>query len=417
MRSGISVAEARRIVLAEVETLPAETISTHEALERVLAEAVAARFTHPPADSSAMDGYAVCTADLAAAGADHPVRLPQAFEVAAGAVAPRALRSGEVARIFTGAPLPPGADAVVRQEDTLREDDAVSFHVAPAAGDHVRAAGEDVSAGETVLAQGTLLRSAQLGMLAALGRTLVRVHRRPRVALISGGDELVEPDRAGDDGRIISSNAYALAAECRSLGVEVWNLGIAEDSREALTNAVRSGLSADVVVSTAGVSVGDHDHVRPVLEALGCELSFWGVLMKPGFPVVFGRFPGGPLVFGLPGNPVSALVTFLQFVAPALRKAQGQRRLLPPTIRAQLGETLTKAAGRTHFVRVVLTEEGGGYVARSTGNQSSGVLRSLALADGLLDFPADATELRAGEEVCVQLLDPMRLGVAEAALS
>ncbi len=410
MLRGISVADARKIVLSDVTALPAETVASSEASGRVLAESVAARFTHPPADCSAMDGYAVAASDLAGASGASPVVLSQAYEIAAGNLTPPPLPAGQVARIFTGAPLPAGADSVVRQEDTRSDGADIAFEIAPEVGDHVRRAGEDVRAGDLVLAAGTLLRSPQIGMLAGLARTLVRVHRRPRVTLISGGDELVEPDRAVGDGRIVSSNAYALEAECRALGAVPSNLGIAGDSPGALEAILREGLATDVIVSSAGVSVGDHDHVRPVLEQLGCEVAFWGVNMKPGFPVVFGRFASGPLVFGLPGNPVSAFVTFLLFVAPTLRKLLGYRRLFLPKVTARVAETLTKTAGRTHFVRVCLDEGVGGYEARTTGNQSSGVFRSLATADGLLEFPAEATEIRVGDEAVVHLIDPVRLG-------
>ncbi len=309
-----------------------------------------------------------------------------------------------MARIFTGAPLPPGADTVVPQEDTEQVGEEILFSTSVKPGQHVRPAGEDVHAGEEVLAAGTPLASPQLGMLAALGRSLVRVVQRPTVALLSGGDELFEPDEIPAGGGIVASNAYALAAECEAIGVETRNLGIAADRPEDLEAFVRAGLSADVLVSTAGVSVGDHDHVRPVLEKLGCEMIFWGVKMKPGFPVAFGRFRDGPLVFGLPGNPVSSLVSFLHFVRPALRKMSGHRSLFLPTIEATLTEDLEKRAGRRHFIRVHLERDDGGFLATSTGNQSSGVLRSMAVADGLLDFPESSTQLRRGERVTVHLL-------------
>jgi molybdopterin molybdotransferase len=274
----------------------------------------------------------------------------------------------------------------------------------------VRPAGEDVREGDVVLPPGTRLGPPQLGMLASLGRTRVAVHRRPRVAILSGGDELVEPDaRDLSGGRIVSSNGIALAAQCREAGAEAVDLGIARDTPQDLERAVRAGLFADLLVSSAGVSVGDHDHVRPVLEKLGCHLVFWGVRIKPGYPLAFGSFgdaPGrGPLVFGLPGNPVSAMMTFEQFARPALRRMMGHGRLHRPTLRATLAEDLSKSAGRLHFVRVVLERRGDAVIARSTGNQSSGVLRSMTAATGLLIFPAEATRLCAGDEVVVQVLD------------
>ena len=301
------------------------------------------------------------------------------------------------------------------QEDTEAAGARVRFFAAPAPGEHVRAAGEDVRAGETVLEAGTRLGPAHLGLLASLGRSFVPVHRRPRVAILSGGDELVEPDQDAAGGRIVASNAWSLAAQCAEAGAFATNLGIARDTPAELERGLRAGLASDVLLSSAGVSVGDHDHVRPVLEKLGCRLVFWGVEMKPGYPFTFGRFEEGvgPLVFGLPGNPVSALVTFEQFVRPALLRLMGRRTLARPLLRVQVGETLRKKAGRLHFVRVTLAREGERLVARSTGNQSSGVLRSMALAQGLLVFPAAATELAAGSSADVQLLDADVLAAPE----
>lgn len=418
MRTDLPAAEALRLVLDAVAPLPPETCATADAAGRILAEPVRAGRTLPPWDVSAMDGYAVRAADLAPA----PATLPVAFEVAAGGDRARPLEPGSAARIFTGAPLPPGADTVVRQEDTERDGERVRVVVAPPPGEHVRPAGEDVRAGDLVLEPGARLGPGPLGLLASLGRSVVAVHQRPRVAILSGGDELVEPDGDARAGRIVSSNSYSIAAQCREVGAEPVYLGIARDTPEDLERLVRAGLTAHVLVSSAGVSVGDRDYVRPVLEKLGCELVFWGVRIKPGFPLVFGRFGAhdpagrGPLVFGLPGNPVSAMVTFEEFVRPALRRMAGHRALFRPRIEAQLAEPLRKQAGRLHFVRVRLAREGGRVVATPTGNQSSGVLRSMALADGLLVFPAEARELAAGAPVQVQLLDEDFLAGDDAGL-
>ncbi|RIK94611.1 MAG: hypothetical protein DCC71_23460 [Proteobacteria bacterium] len=419
MRRDLTAAEAQRVVLEAVQRLPAETTHTADAHGRVLAEAIVSQRTLPPFDVSAMDGYAVRCADLAGASKSAPVALRVAFEVAAGAAPDRAVAPGTAARIFTGAPVPPGADAVVRQEDVARDGDRALFALAPPAGDNVRPAGEDVRAGETVLESGTRLGAGALGVVASLGRSVVAVHQRPRVAILSGGDELIEPDGDPAGGRIVSSNSYSIAAQCREAGAEPVYLGIARDRPEELERLLRAGLSSHVIVSSAGVSVGDRDYVRPVLEKLGCELIFWGVRIKPGFPLVFGRFGGstdGPFVFGLPGNPVSAMVTFEEFVRPALRKLAGHRRCFRPRVDAVLGEPLRKPTGRMHLVRVTLARRDGRLVATSTGNQSSGVLRSMALAHGLLPFAADATELPAGAPVQVQLLDDEILAAEDSGL-
>ena len=408
MRTGIDVAEARSLVLEAARPLPAETVTVSEAMGRVLAAGIASTRTLPPADCSAMDGYALRRADLAGASAEAPRELPVVYEVPAGGTAARPLGAGEAARIFTGAPVPEGADAVVRQEDTEIAGDRVRFLVEPEPRENVRDAGEDVHAGEEVLPAGTVLGAGHAGMLASLGRSWVSVHRRPRVAILSGGDELVDPDGDPAGGRIVASNAYSLAAQAVEAGAVTSNLGIARDTPEDLERILRAGLDADVLVSSAGVSVGDHDHVRPVLEKIGCRLVFWGVKMKPGYPIAFGRFDeaSGPLVFGLPGNPVSAMVTFDQFVRPLLLRMGGRERVFRPLVKATLAHALEKKAGRLHFVRVGLARDGGRVIASSTGNQSSGVLRSMTLAQGLLIFPAEATAIPAGSEVDVQLLDP-----------
>jgi len=407
MREGLSVDEAQRLILDLTPVLPAETISTARAMGRVLAEPLDSMRRHPPADCSAMDGYAVRAADLQGASAAHPIELPVAFEVAAGARIERSLAPGECARIFTGAPLPAGADAVVRQEDTRASGNRVHLLVEAAPREHVRDAGEDFDVGDRLIEAGSVLGPAHLGVLASVGRSIVSVHQRASVAILSSGDELVQPDRSVDGGQIVSSNAYTLAAQCREIGARTMDLGIAADRPAAIEARFRAGLRADVIVSSAGVSVGDHDHVRGVLQRIGCKLHFWGVHMKPGYPLVFGVIEAtGTLVFGLPGNPVSAAVTFEQFVRPALRRLMGHSALHRPVIRARLTEDLRKPVGRLHFVRVRLEARDGEVFATPTSNQSSGVLTSLIRGQGLAIFAAEAERLEAGSEVAVQILDP-----------
>jgi molybdopterin molybdotransferase len=414
MRTELPASQALALILAETETLPPETVDVRAALGRVLAEPIAAARRIPPADNSAMDGYAVRRADLAAASSTRPVELRVAFEVAAGGASPPRLEAGLAARILTGAPVPDGADAVVRQEDVTRQGDRVAFRACPKPRENVRDAGEDVEVGDRVLEPGCVIGPAEAGMLASLGRGVIAVHQRPRVAILSGGDELVEPDGDVAGGRIVSSNSYTLAAQCREVGAEPTYLGIARDTPEDLLRRFHGGLRADVIVSSAGVSVGDRDHVRDVLERLGCELRFWGVRIKPGYPLAFGRLgASGALVFGLPGNPVSAMVTFEEFVRPALRKMTGHTALFRPLVRARLAERLAKKPGRMHFVRVVLERKGDELWARSAGNQSSGALRSMIRGQGLLVFPEEASELGAGESAAVQVIDEAFLASAE----
>ncbi len=417
METGLSAARAQRIVLDAARPLAPQLVLLDRAEGCVLADDVISSRTLPPNDVSAMDGYAVRSSDLRGATGEQPVVLRIAFEVPAGAAARTPLPEGAAARIFTGAALPPGADTVVRQEDTEREGDRVRVRVETARRTDVRDAGEDVRAGDLVLARGARLGPAEIGMLASLGRTVIPVHRRPRVAIVSGGDELIQPDGDPAGGRIVGSNAWGLAAASRASGADALDTGIAKDTPEALAERLRAALVADVIVSSAGVSVGDRDYVRPVLESLGCTIVFWGVKIRPGYPLVFGRFgERGPLVFALPGNPVSALVTFEEFVRPALLQMAGRRRMFRPTVRARMAEALTKPAGRLHFVRVRLERDGDGFVASSTGNQSSGVLRSMTLADGLLVFPSEATTIAAGDTATVQVLDDDVLAAGDGGL-
>jgi molybdopterin molybdotransferase len=405
VKTGLSAAAALKAILDATPVLPPETVTAEGALGRVLVETVKSDRRLPPADNSAMDGYAVQRADVLGATAESAVELPIVCTIPAGGDASRPLAPGEAARILTGAPVPPGADAVVRQEDTESDGERVRVLVAPSPRENIRDAGEDVQQGDRVIEPGAVIGPGHVGMLASLGRSVVAVHQRPRVALLSTGDELVEPDQSVAGGRIVSSNSYSLSAQCLAVGADPVYLGIARDTPEEVERRFRAGLGADVLVSSAGVSVGDYDFVRDVLEKIGCRLIFWGVQIKPGYPLAFGRIEGGPLVFGLPGNPVSAMMTFEQFVRPALRRLAGHRKLYRPTVQARLLETLTKKPGRLHFVRVELERCDGEVVARGAGNQSSGALRSMTRAQGLLVFPSEDSELAEGAYATVQVLD------------
>ena len=414
MQRNLTVAEAQDTILEAVFRLAPETVEGPAALARVLAEEIRSTRILPPADCSAMDGYALRAADCGGASEASPACLQVAFEVAAGGEAACALEAGQAARIFTGAPVPPGADSVIMQEqvETRRGGAEIAVAREVPLGDHIRRAGEDLALGDPVLSAGDVVRPAVAGLLASLGRTVVSVVRRPRVAILSSGDELVEPDAPVDGGRIVSSNSWTLSAMCREVGAEPYYLGIAKDRPEDLEAHVRAALVADCIVTSAGVSVGAHDHVKDVFSKLGCEFVFWGVRLKPGHPMLFGRFPNGPapgspgpFLFGLPGNPVSAAVTFEQFVRPALRKMSGHTRVFRPTVSARLRTPLRKRAGRLNLVRVALAFEDGELWASSTGNQSSGVFRSMSDGQGLLVFPGPASELAEGAEVTVQVID------------
>ena len=405
MKQSITVAEARKIILESIRPLGTEKVPLPACLGRVLAESVTSRWDIPPLDNTAMDGFAVRAADVAGACADRPVPLEVIEDLPAGRIAARTVVPGTAIRIMTGAPIPAGADAIVRVEDTQSEGTKVRVLATVPAGEHIRRAGEDVREGEKVLEAGALLGAAAVGMLSSLGRAFVHVTQRPRVAVLSTGDELVDVDGDRRDGKIIASNSYCLAAQVRECGAIPVSLGITPDTREAIEARFREAMGCDVILSSGGVSVGDYDFIKDVLRSLGSEMKFWRVAMKPGHPLVFGLLGGRP-VFGLPGNPVSCMVSFEQFVRPSLLKMMGHRSLFRPVVRARLREALRQKPGRTTFVRAVVTRDRDGLSVRSAGNQSSGALLSMVRANGLLIFPADRAELPEGSEAEVQIIDP-----------
>ncbi|MDP3939075.1 MAG: molybdopterin molybdotransferase MoeA [Deltaproteobacteria bacterium] len=405
MKQSISVDEAREIILGAVSPMGSEKVPLQEGLGRVLAETVSAPWDVPPLDNSAMDGYAVKAADVAAATRQSAVRLAVLEDIPAGRLPTRAVKTGTASRIMTGAALPAGADAVVRVEDTEKSGGEVLVLVPVEPGLNIRRAGEDVTAGQKVIEAGTPLTAAALGMLASLGRAAIEVTQRPRVAILSTGDELVDVDGDRSGGKIIASNTYSLSAQAREAGAVPLTLPIAPDRPEIIEARFREAMHADVILSSGGVSVGDFDFVKDVLRRLGSEMKFWRVAMKPGHPLAFGILGGKP-VFGLPGNPVSCMVSFEQFVRPALLKMMGHHDLFRPVVRARLREALRQKPGRRTFVRAVVSRDGDSLSVASTGSQSSGVLLSMLRANGLIIFPEDRAELPEGAEVEVQIIDP-----------
>lgn len=401
----ISVDEARKIILSHIKALGAEKTNLFSALGRVLAEDVLSPMNIPPWNNTAMDGFAVRAQDTQGASPQNPVILEVIEDLPAGSMAKYPVGPGQATRIMTGAPIPEGADAVVRVEDTgLIDDRHVKIFVEVEPSRDVRMAGEDIKMGEVILNKGTLLRPADIGLLASIQRSFVAVYQRPVVAILSTGDELVEIDEPITKGKIVNSNGYSLAAQVLECGGIPVQLGIAKDTREDLEEKLSQGLRADVLISSAGVSVGDHDYVKEVLKNLGADMQFWRVAMKPGSPLTFGVLREKP-VFGLPGNPVSAMVTFELFVRPTLRKMSGHRRLFPPLLKAVTEETIKAVKGKTHFVRVILTLRNGRYYASTTGAQGSGILRSMSLSQGLAVVPETRGVIKAGEEVSVIPMD------------
>jgi len=405
VRQPVTVIAAQEIVLGHARSTGTERVSILECLGRVLAETVVSPWDIPPLDNSAMDGFAVRRAELVHASPECPVSLEVIEELPAGRIAARAVGPGTAIRIMTGAPIPAGADAVVRMEDTHVEGTRVLVQVAVHPGEHIRRSGEDVRHGEVTLESGCLLTPAAIGMLASLGRAFVQVTQRPRVAVLATGDELVDIGGDRRDGKIIASNLYGLAAQVRECGAIPEVLGIASDTREAIEAGLRQAMACDVILTSGGVSLGDRDLVNEVLHHLGHEMHFWHVAMKPGRPLAFGLLGRSP-VFGLPGNPVACMISFEQFVRPALLRMMGHRRLFRSSVQARLQETVHQQPGRTTFTRAVVTRAQDGLVVTTTGTQSSGVLRSMVQANGLLVFPADQAELPAGSSVEVQIIDP-----------
>jgi molybdopterin molybdotransferase len=403
----IPVEEALERILSRIVVLGDERVPLLDALDRVLAEPVVAERDIPPWPNSSMDGYALRSGDTRDADADRPARLTLAGHVAAGRPAERPLGPGETYRIFTGAPLPEGADAVIPQEDVTVEGTAVRVPRPLASGDYVRPRGEDMRPGDRLLEAGRALSPADLGVLATVGRSRVAVIRRPVVGIVSTGDEIADLGAPIGHGQIPNSNTYSLMAQVRAAGAEPLNLGVARDRQDEIEARLGWGLGADLLISSAGVSVGEHDHVKAALAALGAEQHLWLVNMRPGKPITFATLPsplkGALPVFGLPGNPVSAMVTFELFVRPAIRRMSGHARLGRPVRPARALAPIANPGRRRGYLRVTLTEEDGALGARLTGDQGSGILRSMSAADGLAIVPGNTT-VGVGEAVPVMLL-------------
>ncbi|MEO8562578.1 MAG: gephyrin-like molybdotransferase Glp [bacterium] len=404
----LSVQEASAHTLAGVAPLGHEEVPVRQSLGRILARDVVSPVTLPPWDNASMDGFAVHAADVRGASNDAPARLRVEGTIAAGARSERPVARGEAMRIMTGAPVPAGVDSVVRVEDTAMLGDDVVIRDSRDAGANIRVAGEDVREGATVMTAGTTILAAHVGVLAAVGCSRIVVHRKPRVAILATGDELVMLD-AFDEvlarRRIVSSNSYSLEAAVRAAGGEPVPLGIAEDDPAKLADCLRAAEGCDLIVTSGGVSVGDFDYTRRVVTELGGTLSLWRVRMRPGAPLGFGRLFGAPWL-GLPGNPVSALVTFELFGRPLLRTLAGSARPHRRTIPVTLDEPVVLRAPLTHYLRCVLHEtEDGTLRARLTGAQSSGMLTSMSTADALLIVPPEPDTVPVGATLRALPLD------------
>lgn len=411
----LSVAEARTAILDGVTPLHPERHPLEDCLGRVLAEAVTSPIDLPPWDNSGMDGFAVRAEDVRGASEAAPIELRVIEDVPAGAFPGQAIRPGTAIRVMTGAPVPEGADSVVRVEHTsgftgeMRGEARVSILRDDDAERNVRRQGEDLQRGTTVLASGTVLGAAAIGVSASVGRSHLVVHRRPVVAVASSGDELVEVDAFAEvlaGRKIVASNGYSLAAQLCEAGMMVRQLGIAPDDPASLREHLLRAQGCDALVTSAGISVGEHDHTRAVLEQLGLRVAFWRVRMKPGSPFAFGWIDalGGIPWFGLPGNPVSAMVTFELFVRPALLRMGGHDAVFRPVVKVRLSEGYEKQPGLTHFARIRLLQDHAGHTATLTGAQGSGILTSMLAADALAVVPEASHGVEPGGAVSAIVL-------------
>lgn len=401
----ISVDKAIEIILSSVSVIKEkERVSLFEAWGRFLHEDIISPFNVPPNDNSSMDGYAVISSDTLAAEEKIPVRLKVDDEIRAGETGEgKILKKGCAIRIMTGAPIPEGADSVIPFEDTEESDGSVLIRKAQAEHENIRFSGENIRKGDKALTKGTRLDSAEIGLLASMNISEVTVTRRPEVAILSTGDEVLEPGNDNPDGRIYNSNAYVLYSEIKKYGGNPHYAGIVRDDKSEIFSRLRELLKYDVIISSGGVSMGRYDFIPGVLRELGIDLKVEKVLMKPGKPVVFGT-KGEKLFFGLPGNPVSLMVSFQRFVRPALLRMSGSSKISKPVITAALEEDLNKLPGRRYYVRGNFSITGSDFSVKSTGPQSSGILASMSSANCLIILPEDKEQIKAGEKVDIELI-------------
>jgi molybdopterin molybdotransferase len=400
----IAVEEALKIILTGCRPLGLEKVDILNARGRVIGEDIVALRDIPSVSNAAKDGYALRSGDTKDAKAGKPAVFEVIETIAAGRVPRKTVKDGQAARIMTGARIPKGADAVVCREDTVESGKTVLIKSAASPGLEVRFPGEDVRKGKRVIAAGSVLRPGHIGMLAALGKARVSVYQRPRVAILATGDELVDIEIDPPAGKVVNSNSYALAAQVLECGGIPVMLGIGRDQKEELVEKFHVARRSDVILSSGGVSVGDYDFVKDVMGDIGNAMHFWRVAMRPGKPLAYGAIDGVPL-FGLPGNPVSVMVSFEQFVRPFLLKMQGHTRIFRQTFTAESAQDIKKSAGIKHFIRAVVQKEKGRYVARMTGEQGSGILTSMVTANAFIVLNENVSCVKKGEKVVLQLLD------------
>lgn len=402
----LSVTEARELILARITPVQSTFTPLQEAARRILAGKIIAEIDLPTFDNSSVDGFAVYAADLVSASRECPIALAVVGDIPAGSYKSKRINRGECMRIMTGAPMPAGADAVVMVEDTdfnfrdvgVAPPKIVQIYRSVSIGENIRYKGADIKVGQTVMGISHKLRAQDIGLLALLGNSRILTYRNPRVAILSTGDELESATEPVSPGKIRDANSFSLSTLAREAGADVINLGIAKDDPASIKKLLENAFDdkADLIISSAGVSVGAFDYVKSVVESDG-SLDFWKVNMRPGKPLAFGQYRGIPF-FGLPGNPVSAFIGFLVFIAPALEKLSGLQPNERPTTRVQLGEDI-ESDGRESYLRAVVTRQGSGLVGKLTGHQASSNLLSLVHANALLIIPSGVKSLPLGEEV------------------
>lgn len=390
----ITIEKAREAIVSRINPLPSEKVSLEQALGRYLAEDIISGTDIPAWDNSAMDGYAVHISDIPHEG----VQLDIAYEIPAGNVPKGPFPTGTAVKIMTGAPVPPGADAVVKREDTRESQGAVIINIVPGKHDHIRFAGEDITKGDLILEKGTFLEAARIGILASLRRVMVLCRQRPTVAIIATGNEVADLDEELAANKIPSSNSSTLVSLVRQLGAIPLYLGIARDTVADLREKFAQASRADLILTSGGVSMGDYDVVRDVMTEGSNSMEFWKVRIKPGKPLAFGFINGIPAI-GLPGNPVSTMTSFDQFARPAILKFMGARALTLPRLRAKLVEAVRGSGDRPHYVRGILKMSGGELCVASTGPQGSGILSSMARGNCYMIVPEGSKTIAPGEYV------------------
>ena len=400
----IQVSEARRIILENSHVGGVEVVSLTDCLGRVLARSVHASRDVPPTNNSAMDGFALTAVQAAGASKSAPVFIPVSRTIRAGDWPGAAVNSNRAVKIMTGAPIPDGVDTVVRVEDTSFKDGCLVLCNPPRVGGNIRAAGEDIAAGSDILEAGRCIGPVDMGLVASQGIAQLTVYRRPTVAIIATGDEVVNLGEVPREAQIFSSNSYSLMGLVRECGAIPRLLGISRDDPVQLAEMIREGFTSDVVVTSGGVSMGDYDYLKEVLEEIGARVLFSRVAQKPGKPMTFGVMGWKP-IFALPGNPVSAALSFELYARPSIRKMMGHTRLFRPTVKATMEQDIRKKKGRRNFIRGIVERRDGIFYARTTGAQGSGILRSMSLANGIIVLPEDTDGVDAGQQVDVYLLN------------